>query len=66
MTTNCFYSQDVPEPLRTLVAQDPLVMLDDEPKGYPLEACRGIGVMLLGMAVIALVCWLAWWIWRVR
>lgn len=43
-----------------------LVMLDDEPEGYPLEACRGIGIMLLGMAVFALACCLAWWIWRVR
>ncbi len=63
--TNCFYAQDVPEPLHTVVEKEPLVMLDDE-RGYPLEACRGIGVMLLGMAVFALASGLAWWIWRVR
>ena len=61
--TNCFYAQDVPEPLRTMVEQEPLVILDDE-RGYPLEAARGIMVMLLGMAMFALACWLAWWIWR--
>ena len=66
MTANCFYAQDVPEPLHTMVEREPPVMLEDEPRGYPLEACRGIGVMLLGMVVFALACWLAWWIWGVR
>lgn len=30
MTTN--HEQDVPEPLHTMVKQEPLVMLDDEPR----------------------------------
>ena len=63
--TNCFYSQDVPEPLHTMVEREPLAMLDDE-RGWPLEACRGIGIMLLSMAVFALACWLAWRIWGLR
>jgi len=57
MTTN--HAQDVPEPLHTMVEQEP----QEEPS-YPLEACRGIAVMLLGMAVFALACVLAWWAWR--
>ena len=61
MTTNCFYSQEVPEPLPTMVEREPLVMLNDEPEGYPLEACRGIVIALVGMAILALVCGLAWW-----
>ena len=62
MTTNCFYSQDIPEPLHTMVSKEP----PQEPEGYPLEACRGIAVMLLGMVVFALACGLAWWIWGLR
>lgn len=65
LTANCLYAQDVPEPLRTIVSKEPLVMLDDE-RGYPLEACRGIAVALLGMAVFALACFVAWMAWRGR
>ena len=29
--------------------------MTQKPEGYPLEACRGIGVMLLFMALLALI-----------
>ena len=63
MTTND--SQDVPEPLRSMVEREPLAMLDDEPEGYPLEACRGIGVMLLFTALLALIGACVWMIVKV-